>query len=164
MTFLEETEEGQGITYRVSQKVHTLGVETVSKYSALKFVDKLPAEVDYVSAWLEDAAGYGNTVFIKGGTAQIVRKVIVASPERRYAAHPCNGYIGCTCRISGGSAAQGPQDQAAEHHLQLQRVRGFLGEGLIRRCGHRGKHGPVHEPEKFQCGSDHLCQYRYIQR
>ena len=57
VTFLEETEEGQEITYRVSQKVHTLGVETVSKYSALKFVDKLPAEVDYVSAWLEDAAG-----------------------------------------------------------------------------------------------------------
>ncbi len=57
MTFLEETEEGQQITYRVSQKVHTLGVDTVSRYSALRFVDKLPAEVDYVSAWLEDAAG-----------------------------------------------------------------------------------------------------------
>lgn len=57
VTFLEETEEGQQITYRISQKVHTLGVETVSRYSALRFVDKLPAEVDYVSAWLEDAAG-----------------------------------------------------------------------------------------------------------
>ena len=57
VTFLEETEEGQEITYRISQKVHTLGVETVSKYSALRFVDQLPAEVDYVSAWLEDAAG-----------------------------------------------------------------------------------------------------------
>lgn len=57
VTFLEETEEGQGITYRVSQKVHTLGVETVSKYSALRFVDQLPAEVDYVSAWLEDEVG-----------------------------------------------------------------------------------------------------------
>lgn len=57
VTFIEETEEGQEIIYRVSQKVHTLGVETVSKYSALRFVDKLPDEVDYVSAWLEDAAG-----------------------------------------------------------------------------------------------------------
>ena len=57
VTFLEETEEGQQITYRISQKVHTLGVDTVSRYSALRFVDKLPAEVDYVSAWLEDAAG-----------------------------------------------------------------------------------------------------------
>ena len=67
MTFLEETEEGQEITYRVSQKVHTLGVETVSKYSALKFVDKLPAEVDYVSAWLEDAAGNKISERIEGG-------------------------------------------------------------------------------------------------
>lgn len=57
VTFLEETEEGQAITYRITQKVHTLGVETVSRYSALRFVDQLPAEVDYVSAWLEDARG-----------------------------------------------------------------------------------------------------------
>lgn len=57
VTFLEETEEGQALTYRVTQKVHTLGVETVSRYSALRFVDQLPAEVDYVSAWLEDAGG-----------------------------------------------------------------------------------------------------------
>ena len=56
-TFLEETEEGQAITYRITQKVHTLGVDTVSRYSALRFVDQLPSEVDYVSAWLEDAGG-----------------------------------------------------------------------------------------------------------
>lgn len=57
VTFIEETEEGQTITYRISQKVHTLGVETVSKYSALKFVDQLPVEVDYISAWLENGSG-----------------------------------------------------------------------------------------------------------
>ena len=75
---------------------------------------------------------YGNTVFIKGGTAQIVRKVIVASPERRYAAHPCNGYIGCTCRISGGSAAQGRSIfagvQAVEGHKRIS-VKAY---GLLR--------------------------------
>ena len=39
-----------------------------------------------------------------------------------------------------------------------------LGESLLRRRGHRGKHGPFHKPEKFQRGSDHLCGYRDIQR
>lgn len=57
VTLMEETEEGQTITYKISQKVHTLGVETVSRYSVLKFVDALPIEVDYVSAWMEDANG-----------------------------------------------------------------------------------------------------------
>ena len=49
---------------------------------------------------------YGNTVFIKSGAAQVIREIIVAAPKRRHTADLCNGHIGGTCRVPGGSPAQ----------------------------------------------------------
>ncbi len=57
VTKLEETEVGEELVYRISHTVPVLGVDTISVYSALKYVDVLPEEVDYVSCWMEDGNG-----------------------------------------------------------------------------------------------------------
>lgn len=48
---------GEDITYKVSQQVHTLGVDLLEKYESLVFKDILPEEVDYVEAYMIDTNG-----------------------------------------------------------------------------------------------------------
>lgn len=48
---------GQEITYKISQKVNTLGVDLLEKYKSMTFVDKLPEEVTYVDSELQDESG-----------------------------------------------------------------------------------------------------------
>ncbi|MBC2164844.1 isopeptide-forming domain-containing fimbrial protein [Listeria booriae] len=48
---------GQEMTYAVSQKVNTLGVDLLEKYTSMVFKDELPKEVDFVSAELVDQDG-----------------------------------------------------------------------------------------------------------
>lgn len=48
---------GQEITYKISQKVNTLGVDLLEKYKSMTFLDKLPAEVTYVDSELQDESG-----------------------------------------------------------------------------------------------------------
>ncbi|MBC1567239.1 isopeptide-forming domain-containing fimbrial protein [Listeria booriae] len=48
---------GQEMTYAVTQKVNTLGVDLLEKYTSMVFKDELPKEVDFVSAELVDQDG-----------------------------------------------------------------------------------------------------------
>lgn len=48
---------GQEVTYKISQKVNTLGVDLLTKYKSMTFVDKLPEEVTYVDSELQDESG-----------------------------------------------------------------------------------------------------------
>ncbi|MBQ9011159.1 MAG: isopeptide-forming domain-containing fimbrial protein [Bacilli bacterium] len=48
---------GDTVVFEVDQKVNTLGVDILSRYSSFSIVDPLPAEVDYKDAKLYDASG-----------------------------------------------------------------------------------------------------------
>ncbi len=52
-----EYEAGSSLTFEVDQKVNTLGVDILTRYSSFSMVDELPKEVDYVSAKLYDESG-----------------------------------------------------------------------------------------------------------
>ncbi|MHC5216832.1 isopeptide-forming domain-containing fimbrial protein [Enterococcus sp. LJL128] len=47
----ETVGKGQVVTYKVSQKVHTLGVDLLERYSQFSMSDKLPEQVSYEKAW-----------------------------------------------------------------------------------------------------------------
>lgn len=48
---------GQELTYKISQKVNTLGMDLLEKYKSMTFIDKLPEEVTYVDSELQDEKG-----------------------------------------------------------------------------------------------------------
>lgn len=48
---------GQELTYKITQKVNTLGMDLLEKYKSMTFVDKLPDEVTYVDSELHDDKG-----------------------------------------------------------------------------------------------------------
>ncbi|MGL6206996.1 MAG: isopeptide-forming domain-containing fimbrial protein, partial [Lactobacillus panisapium] len=57
---------GETLTYKINQKVHTLGQDLLTRYQSFVFTDALPDEVEYVSAKLVGADG---TDYSSYGTA-----------------------------------------------------------------------------------------------
>lgn len=53
----DKVKPGDKLTYEVSQKVGTLGVDLLAKYKVMNFVDPLPEQVDYLGAKLVDEKG-----------------------------------------------------------------------------------------------------------
>lgn len=48
---------GDTITYKISQKTHIMGEDTLQKYISFEFLDTLPSQVDYVSCRMLNGSG-----------------------------------------------------------------------------------------------------------